>query len=104
MSLLRVSSLAELPNRLTIETSQADILIVRVDQEIYAIEDRCSHGDVPLSEGEIEGCLVECWLHGSSFDVRNGAPTCLPATVPVRTFPVVVSEEEGTSTVFLEIG
>lgn len=104
MTLMKVSTLDELPVRSKIETPSADVLVVRYGNEIYAIEDRCSHGDIPLSEGELDGCLVECWLHGSSFDVRTGAPTCLPATTPVRTFPVVVTDEEGTPTVFLEIG
>ena len=51
------------------------------DGEFYAIHDECSHAAVPLSEGEVEGCTLECWLHGSRFDLRTGEPTGLPATV-----------------------
>ena len=52
------------------------------DGELFAVDDRCSHADVSLSEGEVEGCLIECWLHGSQFDLRTGQPTCLPANAP----------------------
>ena len=60
------------------------------DDSFYAVYDRCSHAAVPLSEGEIEGCTLECWLHGSRFDLRTGAPTGLPATEPVPVYPVEI--------------
>ena len=44
-----------------------------------------------LSEGDVTGCEIECWLHGSSFDLRTGEPLSLPATVPVPVYPVIVS-------------
>ncbi len=56
----------------------------------HALSDICSHGQVSLSDGEIEGCLVECWLHGSQFDLRTGKPLQLPATQPVPVYPVTV--------------
>lgn len=66
-----------------------DIAIVHAeDGEFYAIYDECSHAAVPLSEGEVEGYTLECWLHGSRFDLRTGEPTGLPATVPVPVYPV----------------
>jgi 3-phenylpropionate/trans-cinnamate dioxygenase ferredoxin component len=66
-----------------------DIAIVHgEDGEFYAIYDECSHAAVPLSEGEVDGCTLECWLHGSRFDLRTGQPTGLPATVPVPVYPV----------------
>ena len=66
-----------------------DVAIVHgQDGEFYAIYDECSHAAVPLSEGEVEGCTLECWLHGSRFDLRSGQPTGLPATVPVPVYPV----------------
>ena len=67
-----------------------DVAIARDGEELFAVEDICSHAAVPLSEGEVEGCTVECWLHGSRFDLRTGKPTGLPATEPVATFPVEV--------------
>jgi 3-phenylpropionate/trans-cinnamate dioxygenase ferredoxin subunit len=63
--------------------------------ELYAIEDRCSHDDGPLAEGEfdVDACTVECPRHGSLFDVRSGRPKTLPAYQPVETFEV--REEDG---------
>jgi 3-phenylpropionate/trans-cinnamate dioxygenase ferredoxin subunit len=64
--------------------------------EILAIEDRCSHDDGPLAEGEFdaETCTVECPRHGSLFDLRTGKPKTLPAYVPVRTFAARVEGNE----------
>ncbi len=62
-------------------------------EEFFAIQDLCSHAAVPLSEGEVEDCTVECWLHGSRFDLRTGKPTGLPATEPVSTFPIEVRDD-----------
>jgi 3-phenylpropionate/trans-cinnamate dioxygenase ferredoxin component len=62
--------------------------------ELLAIEDRCSHDDGPLCEGDWEedGCTVICPRHGSHFDLRSGRPLSLPATQPVETFPVRVED------------
>jgi 3-phenylpropionate/trans-cinnamate dioxygenase ferredoxin component len=67
-----------------------DVAVARAGDEVFAVEDICSHAAVALSEGDVEGCTVECWLHGSRFDLRTGKPTGLPATEPVATFPVEV--------------
>jgi 3-phenylpropionate/trans-cinnamate dioxygenase ferredoxin subunit len=67
-----------------------DICIVRTAEGVFALHDECTHGAVPLSEGEVDGGTIECWLHGSRFDLRTGAALSLPATDPVRTFPVRV--------------
>jgi 3-phenylpropionate/trans-cinnamate dioxygenase ferredoxin component len=68
---------------------------------LYAIEDRCSHDDGPLAEGEFdtEACTVECPRHGSLFDLTTGRPKTLPAYVPVETFPVTIEDE----TIHLEV-
>jgi 3-phenylpropionate/trans-cinnamate dioxygenase ferredoxin subunit len=65
------------------------------DGALYAIEDRCSHDDGPLAEGEFDrdACTVECPRHGSLFDIRSGRPRTLPAYQPVETFEV--REEDG---------
>ena len=68
------------------------VAIVRSAGEVYAIHDVCSHAEVPLSEGDVEDGTVECWLHGSRFDLATGKPIGLPATVPVPVYPV---ETEG---------
>jgi 3-phenylpropionate/trans-cinnamate dioxygenase ferredoxin subunit len=68
------------------------IAVVRIDDEWFALDDTCSHANVSLSEGEVlrEDCEIECWKHGSTFSLRTGEPTCLPAVVPVAVYPVVV--------------
>jgi 3-phenylpropionate/trans-cinnamate dioxygenase ferredoxin component len=71
-----------------------DIALVRDGDEIYAIRDECSHAAIALSEGDVEGCEIECWLHGSRFDLRTGKPTCLPATEPVAIYPVSVEGDD----------
>jgi 3-phenylpropionate/trans-cinnamate dioxygenase ferredoxin subunit len=71
-----------------------EIGIFNCEGEIYAIEDRCSHDNGPLAEGELDQatCTVECPRHGSRFDLRTGKPTNLPAYVPVDTFEVSVED------------
>jgi 3-phenylpropionate/trans-cinnamate dioxygenase ferredoxin component len=69
-----------------------ELAVARHGEEFFAVEDLCSHASVALSEGEVVDCTVECWLHGSTFDLRTGKPTVLPATEPVATFPVEVRQ------------
>jgi 3-phenylpropionate/trans-cinnamate dioxygenase ferredoxin subunit len=70
------------------------VAIVRSDGEVYAIHDVCSHANVALSEGEIEDQTIECWLHGSRFDLVTGRPTGLPATKPVPVYPVKIDGDD----------
>lgn len=70
------------------------VAVARDGDEFFAVRDLCSHAAVPLSEGEVANCMVECWLHGSTFDLRTGKPTVLPATEPISTFPVEVRGDE----------
>jgi 3-phenylpropionate/trans-cinnamate dioxygenase ferredoxin subunit len=71
-----------------------EIGIVNCGGEILAVEDRCSHDDGDLMEGDVDEdtCTVECPRHGSVFDLRTGAPLNLPAYVPIDTFPVEVDD------------
>jgi 3-phenylpropionate/trans-cinnamate dioxygenase ferredoxin component len=71
-----------------------DVALVRDGEELYAIRDECSHAAIALSEGDVEGCTIECWLHGSAFDLRTGQPTSLPAFEPVPVYPVRVDGDE----------
>jgi len=66
------------------------VCVVRSGGRVYAIRDECSHQDVQLSDGEVEDGKIECWLHGSQFDLESGKPTCLPAIDPVPTYPVTI--------------
>jgi 3-phenylpropionate/trans-cinnamate dioxygenase ferredoxin subunit len=70
------------------------VAVVRSEGEVYAIHDVCSHANVALSEGEIEDQTIECWLHGSRFDLVSGRPTGLPATQPVPVYPVKIDGDD----------
>ena len=70
------------------------ILLSNVDGEFFAIEDRCSHEDSPLSLGCLKGDLISCTLHGSRFCVRTGEPMEEPAIDPVKTFSLTIENNE----------
>jgi 3-phenylpropionate/trans-cinnamate dioxygenase ferredoxin component len=93
---VRACGLSEVPaeGAIGIRVGELPVAIVRADGEIYALHDVCSHEEIPLSEGEVYDHTVECWLHGSCFDVRTGAPTGPPATQPVATYPVKVDGDD----------
>jgi 3-phenylpropionate/trans-cinnamate dioxygenase ferredoxin subunit len=78
-----------------IPANGATVGLYRCAGQLYAIEDRCSHDDGPLCEGEWDqqACEVECPRHGSRFDLRTGAPLSLPAYLPVDTYPVRVRDD-----------
>ncbi len=75
-----------------VRSGELAIGVYNADGVFYAIEDRCSHDDGPLAEGEFEcdgdACVVICPRHGARFDVRTGEALTLPAYLPVATFPV----------------
>ena len=76
-----------------VEIGDVPVCLVRAEGRVYAIHDVCSHAEVPLSEGEIEDTTVECWLHGSRFDLQTGKPTGLPATEPVPVYDTTIEGE-----------
>lgn len=94
MTFERVASLSDVPadEALAVTVDQYDVAIARDGDEVFALQDLCSHAAVSLSEGEVADCTIECWLHGSTFDLRTGKPTTFPATEPVATFPVEVRD------------
>ncbi len=96
MTFVRACSVDEViagkPHPVTVD--EVDVALVRDGDDFYAIRDECSHANIALSEGDVEGCLIECWLHGSTFDLRTGEPTTLPAFEPVPIYPVRVEGEE----------
>jgi 3-phenylpropionate/trans-cinnamate dioxygenase ferredoxin component len=69
------------------------VVLANVDGVLYAVRDRCSHEEYPLSDGEIEGDNVVCQYHGARFDLASGAPRGLPAVKPVKTFPVEIRDD-----------
>jgi 3-phenylpropionate/trans-cinnamate dioxygenase ferredoxin subunit len=86
----RVCALSDLTDDAAIHVDVGDtpVCVAMSGGRVFALRDVCSHAEVPLSEGDVENGAVECWLHGSSFDLETGKPTGLPATVPVPVYPV----------------
>lgn len=80
---------AESPLRIIIG-DEPIALVKTADGQVHAIGDRCSHGDISLAEGFVEGCTLECWAHGSKFDLATGRPLTLPAYEPVPVYHVQV--------------
>jgi 3-phenylpropionate/trans-cinnamate dioxygenase ferredoxin component len=93
IDICRVDELAPGECRL-VEWEDLEIGVFNCGGELLAIEDRCSHDDGELVEGELdaEDCTIECPRHGSRFDLRTGQPLNLPAYVPIDTFPVSVND------------
>ena len=96
MSFVRVAALSELesdtPKRVVVD--EVPVSLVRTAGEVFAINDICSHANVSLSEGEVDDCAIECWLHGSTFDLRTGKPSGLPATRSVPVYPVKIEGDD----------
>jgi 3-phenylpropionate/trans-cinnamate dioxygenase ferredoxin subunit len=80
-----------------------DVLLAKIDGEIFAVSDICTHSEVSLSEGDIEGCAIECWLHGSSFDLRTGKPSGPPATTSLKTFAIKLEEDQPDPMIFVSL-
>jgi len=78
-----------------VEWEDLEIGVFNCGGAVYAIEDRCSHDNGPLVEGELDedACTIECPRHGSLFDLKTGKPMTLPAYVPVDTFPVIIEDD-----------
>ena len=70
------------------------LLVCHTETGFYAIDDTCTHDDGPLGDGWLEGTAIECPRHGARFDVATGKVLCLPAAVPVRSYPVQVDGDE----------
>jgi 3-phenylpropionate/trans-cinnamate dioxygenase ferredoxin component len=96
MSFVRACALADVPDEgaLAVEIDDTPVAVVRIGAEVFALRDVCSHAEVALSEGEVYDHTIECWLHGSCFDLRTGKPTNPPATQPVPTYPVKIEGDD----------
>lgn len=96
---MKAAALSELPEEgavLGVEAAGRRVALARVDGEVYAFADNCSHRDFPLSVGEVDAasCTVTCEWHGAAFDLRTGAPTCPPAIKPIPVYGVRVDADE----------
>lgn len=86
-----VTDLGEAAPLKRVEVDGTPICLARLASgEVFAISDICSHEEIELSDGELDGEDVECPAHGSRFNVRTGKVTGLPAEDPVDTYPVTV--------------
>ena len=85
---ITVATVDEIPpgERLVVEIARRWVALFNLDGQFYAIEDRCTHDDGPLAEGELKGCEVICPRHGARFDIRDGRVLSAPALVDVPTF------------------
>jgi 3-phenylpropionate/trans-cinnamate dioxygenase ferredoxin subunit len=96
-TIIDVCPVSELPpgSMRLVEWEDLEIGVFNCAGSLYAIEDRCSHDDGPLAEGEFDeaACTVECPRHGSLFDLTSGKPKTLPAYLPVDTFPVIIEDD-----------
>jgi len=91
-----VADLDECPpgTLLDVEAGQENIVLANIDGDLYALQNRCSHQDLPLSDGELDGDRLECLYHGARFDVCTGKAVGLPAIKPVETYDVEVRGQE----------
>lgn len=96
MALTRICRIDELGpgEALRINQGEEPVALFNVNGEFHAIQDTCTHGEWSLAEGYLEGDVVECALHMAKFCVRTGKVCALPATLPVKVFPVRVEGDE----------
>jgi len=79
-----------------LEKNGKTICVTRIGNEVFAIDDTCSHSEASLSEGDVTDYKIECWLHGAEFDLRTGEAVTLPANIPLETYQVTVDANSVT--------
>ena len=96
MSMVRVCAVSDVApdSAIAVEVGRTDVAIVHSNGRFYAIADECSHAAIALSEGDVGEGEIECYLHGSRFDLATGEPLGLPATEPVAVYPCQVSGDD----------
>ena len=89
-------SLPDPVGKLRVVAGRTAVCVVRIGERYFAVNDRCTHADVSLTDGEVdaEECSIECWKHGSAFSLLDGEPQSLPATVPVAVYDVRVEGDD----------
>jgi 3-phenylpropionate/trans-cinnamate dioxygenase ferredoxin subunit len=95
MSDLKLSELSQ-GKPVKIEKDGQAICVARVGDEVFAVDDTCSHADASLSEGDVIDFKIECWLHGAEFDLRTGEALTPPAVAPLKTYSVSVDGDSVT--------
>ena len=89
---LDAASVSDIPpdDVIGVQVGGRDIALYRVDGEVFATDNLCSHGQARLCDGFLLGHEIECPFHQGRFDVRTGQATCVPATEAIRSFPVKI--------------
>jgi len=92
---MKVATLEECPpgSLRPVMVGAEPVVLANVEGTIYAVLDRCSHEDLPLCDGELEGGILVCTYHGARFDVASGSPRGLPAVRPIKTYAVEIRED-----------
>jgi 3-phenylpropionate/trans-cinnamate dioxygenase ferredoxin subunit len=99
---MRICALEDIKPGKSIRVKVGDVAIAVVrtpNGDVKALDDKCSHGEISLSEGFIDNETIECWAHGAKFDLNTGKPLSLPAYEPVATYEVLIENGD----IFLEI-
>jgi 3-phenylpropionate/trans-cinnamate dioxygenase ferredoxin subunit len=99
---MRICALEDIKPGKSIRVKVGDVAIAVVrtpNGDVKALDDKCSHGEISLSEGFIDNETIECWAHGAKFDLNTGKPLSLPAYEPVATYEVLIDNGD----IFLEI-
>lgn len=85
----------ELKSALRVEIDDVPVAIVKDSAGVlHAVGDTCSHAEISLSEGEVDDCTIECWAHGSSFELKSGQPLALPAYEPIPVFALSIDGDD----------
>ena len=79
---------------LLVEIDDFELAVYNVEGEFYVTDDRCTHGPGSLSEGYLDGCVIECDFHNGAFDIRTGEVVAPPCMVPLKTYEVVVENDD----------
>jgi len=99
---MRICALEDIKPGKSIRVKVGDLAIAVVrtpNGGVKALDDKCSHGEISLSEGFVDNETIECWAHGAKFDLNTGKPLSLPAYEPVATYEVLIENGD----IFLEI-
>ena len=87
-----------------LDIADLEIALAHTEEGLFAIDDVCSHAEVSLSDGSINGCLIECPMHGAEFDLKTGEAKSLPATKALSVYKVLVNGDDENATVSIEVG
>lgn len=92
---IKVATLEECPpgSLRSVMVGRDPVVLANVEGQVYAVVDRCTHEDLPLSDGELEGSTLVCSYHGARFDVTSGAARGLPAVRPLKSYPVEIRDD-----------